>query len=348
MTWMIYGANGYTGRLIAQAAVAGGMRPILAGRSEASLRPIAQELGLELRVFGLETPEEVDRGLAGLRLVLHCAGPYSQTSAPMAEACLRQRVHYLDITGEIAVFEALAARNEAALAAGVMLLPGVGFDVVPTDCLAAMLAEALPGSNSLTLAFWMVGGSSPGTAKTMVEGLGGGAGAARVDGKIQQVPPAWVQREVPFSSRPRHAVSIPWGDVSTAFYSTGIPNITTLMALPPSTARWMKLGPLLAPVLGLGAVQRGLKALVTRTVKGPDSATRAAGRCELWGEVVHPDGRRLQGGFICSEGYTFTVSASIAAVQRTLRNPHPGFQTPSRAFGAHFVEEVGATALKIG
>ncbi len=348
MTWMIYGANGYTGRLVAQAAVAGGMRPILAGRSEASLRPLAQELGLEFRIFGLDQPEEVDRGLAGLRLVLHCAGPHSQTSAPMAEGCLRKRVHYLDITGEISVFEALAARNEAALAAGVMLLPGVGFDVVPTDCLAAMLAEALPGSQSLTLAFWTVGSSSPGTAKTMVEGLGEGVGLARIDGKIQEVPLAWVQREVPFPSRPRHAVSIPWGDVSTAYYSTKIPNITTLMALPPSTARWMKLGPMLAPVLNLAPVQRALKALVTRTVKGPDSAARAAGRTEIWGEVTHPDGRTVQGSFICSEGYTFTVSASLAAVQHSLREAKPGFQTPSRAFGAHFVEEVGVQSLKIG
>lgn len=348
MTWMIYGANGYTGRLVAQAAVAGGLRPILAGRSEASLRPLAQELGLELRIFGLDKPEEVDRGLQGLRLVLHCAGPYSQTSAPMAEGCLRQRVHYLDITGEISVFEALAARNEAALAAGVMLLPGVGFDVVPTDCLAAMLAEALPGSKSLTLAIWTVGSSSPGTAKTMVEGLAEGSGLARIDGKIQEVPAAWVQREVPFPSRARHTVSIPWGDVSTAFYSTGIPTITTLIALPPSTARWMKLTPWLAPVLGMGPVQRALKALVTRTIHGPDSSTRASGRCEVWGEVIHPDGRSLQGRFICSEGYTFTVSASLAAVQHTLKAAKPGFQTPSRAFGTTFVEEVGVQGLKIG
>src|SRR5437763_11984740 len=143
-SWLLYGANGYTGELIARRAVAGGGRPVLAARRAAEVGRLAAELGLDHRVFGLEDARAVDRGLDGMAAVLHCAGPFSRTAAPMAEGCLRGRAHYLDITGEIEVFEALAARGEEARRAGVTLLPGVGIDVVPSDGLAAHPPRRLP------------------------------------------------------------------------------------------------------------------------------------------------------------------------------------------------------------
>src|SRR6476659_6763268 len=133
--FLIYGANGYTGTLIARAAVARGQRPILAGRNAAALVTLASDLGLECRIFALDDPAQVAEGISGMQAVLHCAGPFAHTYRPLADACLQARVHYLDITGEVAVFEALVTRSAAAQAARVMLLPGVGFDVVPSDCL---------------------------------------------------------------------------------------------------------------------------------------------------------------------------------------------------------------------
>jgi saccharopine dehydrogenase (NAD+, L-lysine-forming) len=135
--YLIYGANGYTGRLIARHAVECGQRPILAGRNAPAVEKIAGALGLDARAFDLGDPAAVDRGLAGLRAVLHCAGPFAHTSRPMVDGCLRNGVTYLDITGEVTVFEACAARDAEARLAGIMLMPGVGFDVVPSDCLAA-------------------------------------------------------------------------------------------------------------------------------------------------------------------------------------------------------------------
>src|SRR5437870_5810350 len=169
--FLIYGANGYTGSLIARAAVARGHRPALAGRNAEALAALARELGLERRTFPLDKPAAVEEGIEGVRVVLHCAGPFARTFQPMADACLRRRAHYLDITGEVAVFEALASRTAEARAAGVMLLPGAGFDVVPTDCLAAHLKRRLPSATDLALGFSSLGRISRGTATTIVENI---------------------------------------------------------------------------------------------------------------------------------------------------------------------------------
>ncbi len=74
--WLLYGANGYTGELIARRAVAEGERPVLAGRSPESVGRLAAELWLDHRVFALEDAGAVERGLAGMKAVLHCAGPF--------------------------------------------------------------------------------------------------------------------------------------------------------------------------------------------------------------------------------------------------------------------------------
>jgi short subunit dehydrogenase-like uncharacterized protein len=222
--YLIYGANGYTGELIAREAVRRGQRPVVAGRNGEAVRGLASELGLEHRVFSLDDPRAVDERLKGMTAVLHCAGPFVHTFRPIADACLRAKANYLDVTGEVDVFERLAARDAEARAAGVMLLPGVGFDVVPTDCLAAHLKRRLPSATRLLLAFHSVGGLSRGTATTMIENLHRG-GLIRRNGVLTPVPAAWRTRKVDFGRGPRTVVSIPWGDVSTAYRSTGIPNI---------------------------------------------------------------------------------------------------------------------------
>ncbi|HTE53490.1 MAG TPA: hypothetical protein VK698_21695 [Kofleriaceae bacterium] len=349
--WMIYGANGYTGELVAEEAVARGMRPILAGRRAEVLAPIAARLGLEHRVFELSSGEEVARQLggptAGVRALLLCAGPFSRTSAPAVDGCLAAGVHYLDITGEIGVFEACHARGDEAARAGCVVLPGVGFDVVPSDCLAASLAAALPGATELALAFHGAASPSKGTAKTMLEGIPHG-GAIRRDGVITEVPLGWKTAEIPFHDSTRLAVTIPWGDVSTAYYSTHIPNIEVYMAQPPKMIRAMKMARPFRRVLGLGAVQRFAARRIDARVQGPDAAMRASARSELWGRVRDGSGREVEGTLTTPEGYRLTVLSSLASVERLLAGGvAPGAHTPSTAFGADFVAEIEGCTLRV-
>ncbi|HEX2191301.1 MAG TPA: saccharopine dehydrogenase NADP-binding domain-containing protein [Longimicrobiaceae bacterium] len=337
-TFLLYGSYGYTGRLIAARALERGLRPVLAGRSEAPLRRQAEELGLPWRVAGLDDPAALDAALADVPAVLHAAGPFSRTARPMAEACLRTGTHYLDITGEIAVFEALAARGPQAEAAGVMLLPGVGFDVVPSDCLAAHLERRLPGAVRLALAFQPVGGGvSHGTATTMVENLASG-GAVRRGGRIVRVPAAYRTRRVDFGRGPAEVTTIPWGDVSTAYHSTGIPDVEVYTRVPAPARRMMVASRYLGWLLGSGPVQRFLKGRIDAASPGPTDEERARGRTLLWGEVEDERGGRAAARMRTPEGYTLTATTAVGAVEEVLAGrAQPGFRTPSLAFGADWV-----------
>jgi short subunit dehydrogenase-like uncharacterized protein len=195
--FLLYGANGYTGKLITRLAAERGLRPTLAGRDKNTIEPLATEHGLEHRVFALDDPAAIDAALREVSVVMHCAGPFSRTSRPMADACLRTKTHYLDITGEASVIESLAARDAEAKEAGVMLLPCVGFDVVPSDCLAAHLKRRLPEATHLALGIQGMGRVSRGTATTMIENINRG-GLIRRDGKLTPVPAAWKTREIDF------------------------------------------------------------------------------------------------------------------------------------------------------
>ena len=330
MAWMIYGANGYTGQLTAELARERGERPILAGRSADKVRPLAERLGLPWRAFDLGHPD-----LHDARLVLHCAGPFSATSGPMVEACLQAGAHYLDITGEVEVFESVLARDAEARARGVVLLPGTGFDVVPSDCLAALLKQRLPSATRLELAFAPLGRASPGTLKTSIESLPRG-GMVRRGGKLTRVPPAHEVREIPFADKRRMAMSIPWGDLATAWRSTQIPDITVFMAAKPATIRGARWTRWTAPVLGLAPVQRFLKSRVERNVHGPDAAERARGGVQLWGRASDAT-RSVEMTMSVPEGYTFTAQASLECAKRVLSGAvSPGAWTPSLAFGADF------------
>jgi len=343
---LIYGANGYTGLLIVDECVRRGIRPVVAGRRDETLIPIAAEHALERRAFPLDDPGAIAAGLSGVTTVIHAAGPFADTSAPMVEGCLDAGVHYLDITGELEVFENCRERNDDAKRAGIVLLPGVGFDVVPTDCLAARLAERLPGATLLELAFAGGGGASRGTRKTMQRSQHQG-GAVRRNGVIERVPVAWKQKLIPFRDRPRHSVTIPWGDVSTAYWSTGIPDIHVYLAVPakreeaPAEPRTAE------------APARAQRAWddpdLDARLAGPSAEVRASSRMQIWGRVSHADGRSLEGTAVTPEGYVLTALASVECAARVMQDPPTaGYHTPSTAFGSGFLEELPGCEITLG
>ncbi len=345
--WLIYGANGYTGQLIARQALQRGLKPILAGRNNEGIAAIAAETGFDSLIFDLDDTPAVNKALKGVSIVLHCAGPFSATSQPMIEACLRNSCHYLDITGEISVFANAHKQSDEAVHADIVLMPGVGFDVVPTDCLVAKMVKALPAATSLTLAFESSGHMSPGTSKTSIEGLAGG-GCVRKDGKLKWVPLAWKTREIPFRHGKRLAVSIPWGDVFTAFISTGVPDIEVYMSAPPSSILHMKRLRMVKPLLSMQWVQNLMKKRIEKSVTGPESGERQSSQIQLWGEASTADGRSVSATMTTPNGYDLTVTASLGIVEYLLKSDvEGGFYTPSLLMGADYAASLPGVTIKI-
>jgi saccharopine dehydrogenase (NAD+, L-lysine-forming) len=344
---MIYGATGYTGRLAAQLAVRRGDRPVLSGRNAEAVAALATELGLPHRAVSLDDAAGLRSALGDVAAVAHCAGPFDRTSEPMVRACLDTGTHYLDITGEIEVFEAVFTRDAEARAAGVVLLPGAGFDVVPTDCLASRLYAALPSATTLELAFLAGGGMSPGTTKSALRGLAGG-NLRRVDGRLVPTPLGQPRRMVPFPSGDREVGAIRWGDLSTAHRSTGIGTITVYTRVP----RPRGFGEaVLRGLTRFGPTRALADRMVTRGVSGPDDGRRARSGSEVWGEVRDPAGESRQATLTGPNGYDLTADALLRAVSYVMagRGPagpiEPGAHTPSTALGADFVRELDGVTL---
>jgi short subunit dehydrogenase-like uncharacterized protein len=349
-SFLIYGAYGYTGELIARQAVARGHRPVLAGRDRQKLQALASELGLPSVVLGLEDRGALIRALEPVDAVCHAAGPFVHTSQPLVEACLAAHTSYVDITGELPVFEALFKRQAEARQRGVALMPGVGFDVVPTDCLARFVAERVQGASQLEIAFALLGGPSAGTAKSSFEGLLRGNFVRRA-GQLVPIPLGEGIKQVQFSDRRRSALPIPWGDLVTAFVTTGIPDITTYMAIPSLPARVLsralpltsRLLPSLARQLARPSLRQAVLSAIDAHVAGPDAHARRKGHAYLWARATAPDGRMHEAWLETTDGYAFTAESAVLALERLAELRPTGVLTPAQAFGADFVLAVSGS-----
>ncbi|SDJ82764.1 saccharopine dehydrogenase family protein [Natronorubrum texcoconense] len=345
---LIYGSYGYTGRLIAREAVSRGGSPAIAGRDGRAVARQADELGVEGRTFGLG--DDVTSHIRNFDAVLNCAGPFVKTVNPLVEACLETETDYLDITGEFRVFERLRRRDDAARDANVTMLPGVGFEVVPSDCLAAFLHEQLPSATGLSLGVKGNGPLSRGTARTFVEQLGTD-GVVRRNGRLIKVPMGFRTRDIDFGTGPEHAVSVPWADVVTAAHSTGIDSIEVYAAVPSWATRGMAVVDSLGWLLERRPIKGGLRRLVDSQADGPDERELATDTATVWGDAVDEStGRRARARVRTPNPYALTAESAVTAAERLLdghdrpRKRIPaGFQTPASAFGSEFVLELSGT-----
>ncbi len=364
--WLLYGAYGYTGRLLASEALRRGHRPILAGRNGEKLERLAAELAeydsgsgtprLAQRVFSLNDTREVRDGLAGVGAVFHAAGPFLHTASPMMRACLDVGAHYLDITGEVPVFEAAFRLDEEARANGVIVMPGVGMDVIPTDGVAAALAERVPDAGRLELALHSPGRPSVGTRRTIVEHVPSGL-LVRRNGRLERANPGrrefrrWVDMGPEPAEGPMAGVlggrcpvtPYTWGDLSTAYRTTGIGNLTCYMVTPRVTTLLL---PVILPPLRLLFRGRLVRALARRWAsageEGPSEERRRTGRVRVWGRVEDRGGRAAEAVLELPESYRFTAEAGVRAMEEVLRRGRPegelaGTLTPAGAFGVEWV-----------
>ena len=338
--WMIYGANGFSARLAVDEAIQRGLSPVLAGRSQ-SVAKLAKEKGLQSRIFSLTSVNEVASQIKGMSVVANCAGPFSKTAETMIQACIQANVHYIDITGEISVYDYANQCDKKALSAGIVLCPGVGSDVIPTDCLAAYLKDRLPNATQLTMA-WHTQGSkaSKGTAKTSAEGLFNG-GKVRKNGKIKKVPLAYKERMIDFGIGKFNAMTIPWGDVFTAYHSTGIPNIEFYFSRSPKAVKKMKRYQKFIYIFKSKWIIRMIQNRIERTWKNPTPEIRREGKSFFWGEVIDDKGNVVTARFSTGDGYDVTAVGIVVVAEYLLQDhKHKGYYTPSILMGKELVDQI--------
>jgi short subunit dehydrogenase-like uncharacterized protein len=338
---MIYGATGFTGALIAEEAVVRGHRPTLAGRDAGKLRRLAERLGLEYAVLPLNDAARLRRALERVYLVLHCAGPFTMTADPMRRACLDTKTHYLDITGEIEVFEGTFALDSEAQAADIVMISGVGFDVLPTDSMCKYVADKLPGADLLEMAISTAafGQPSAGTTGSMIEIMKMG-GQARRGGELKQMALGTGAREVQFPFGKRWTMPIPWGDLATAYRSTGVRNIITYMRYRPDQIRLVRwFSPLAKALFQFKPARRLVQAVINRTLHGPSEYAREHGKSVVWACASCYDGQSAEAWLETGEAYEFTKIATVSCVEAVLGEEFTkrGALSPSQAFGADFV-----------
>jgi short subunit dehydrogenase-like uncharacterized protein len=342
--FLLYGANGYTGLIIAKLAASYGLQPILAGRTEANIKPLAEELHLPYHIIDLNDTVQLKNALKEVKLVIHCAGPFIHTAKQMIDACLETGVHYTDINGDISVFEMLKKYDAAAKEKNIMVMPGVGFDVVPTDCMALQLKNKMPSATHLKLAFASLGGGlSHGTAITMAGKIGEG-GAARENGFIVRKPLGQKGMWVDLIEKKLFVMTIPWGDISTAYFTTGIPNIETYTGIAPKVYRVLKLQWSFNWLLRTKFIRGIIRKKINARSAGPSDEQRQRSSSLVWGEVKDDTGKTMTACIRCLDGYTLTAHSSLIIAKKILEgNFKTGYQTPAAAYGEELIMEVPGT-----
>jgi short subunit dehydrogenase-like uncharacterized protein len=333
---LVYGATGYTGGLLAALAHERGLAPVVAGRSREKVEAVARRLDSEARVASVDDPAALRQMLRDVACVISSAGPFSRTARAMFEACCETGTHYLDVTGEIDVFRLAESYDARARAAGVMLLPGIGFDVVPSDCLAAYVAARVGTPRVVRIALAAGGTPTHGTAKTALEALGAPLRVRR-GGRLVELPSGSLSRRFDFGEGPVACVGVPMGDVVSAGWSTRAADVEVYMRGSSALRFALRAGQWLGPVVSRGPVQRALGRWIDRLPEGPSEHERLTARARVVAEAEGSHGvarARLD----TPSGYETTRLAGVEAARRVLAGgAKPGFQTPASAFGADFV-----------
>jgi len=341
-SWLLYGAYGYTGTLIAKEAKTRGHKPVLAGRSAERLIPLADKLNLDYIVFDLKDEGHIINVINEFELVFNSAGPYKYTSDPMVKACLKSNTNYMDITGEIPVFEQNFKYDNQARENDIVIISGVGFDVVPTDCLAKYVSDKIPNPVSLDIGITAMSNPSPGTLKTMLEHHNIGQ-LVRRNGKLIPLEKDNI-RKIQFSDKKRVVRPVTWGDLSTAYRTTGIPNITTYFPLPKKFPNLLELAGVSAKEMSYDEnAKKKVENWIEGNIHGPDEFKRQNYRCYIWASVSSDDGRIEQAWLETMESYRFTAVAGVRSVEKIFDLQPKGVLTPALAFGADFVLEIPNT-----
>ena len=340
---LIYGGTGYTGRLIAEHARNLQRTPVIAGRTAHRVQAVAAELSLSGRVITLDEHQAIDDALGDIDVLINAASPFARTAPPLIEACLRTRTHYLDITGELPIFQSAARYDDAARERGIMIMPGVGLGIVASDCLALHVAGRIPNAKYLRMAVLRPESFSRGSIRSAL-GLSNSQVTIRRNGRLISVPVGRLQRVFDYGEGGRESVAVNWADVFTAYYSTGIRNIEAYFEANLASRALYELGAGVADALRLPAVERWLDAVVRALPDGPSAQRRQMESCVIVAEVEDSWRQRRCARLKTPDGYSFTAEAATEIATRAAGGDfRPGFQTPARVYGADLVLEFKGT-----
>lgn len=337
LPWVIYGANGVTGRWVLDTALEQGQRPIVAGRDASGVRALAERHGLEPAVVSLDDRPALERLLRRSSRVLHTAGPFNRTAAPMLDACLASATPYVDISGELDVVRATLARDAEARSVGIPLVAGAGFGVTAGDCLAAHVARRRPRAKLLRIGVDARNGQrSMGAALSRLDVLGAG-GAWIERGALVRGPIAHRRFHANFGEHSRTFVAAPLAEVLAAHRTTGIADVVAGIPAARFIAPVMRW---LAPLLKGLARQPALRRLVTRRGRPAESDAPPRRptplRSFVWAQASDEDGAATS-VLELGEGYAFAAAAMVLAATLLNDRPLAGAFTPAAAFGADFI-----------
>jgi short subunit dehydrogenase-like uncharacterized protein len=217
------------------------------------------------------------------------------------------------------VFRALYDLDERARQAGITIMPGAGFGVIATNCLARYVSDAVGGAAVLEVATRAaVAQQGPGVAATRQQNMPYG-GWIRQAGHLQPCPLGSGIITITLPDGPCLIMPLPTGDLEAAFQATGAADITAYGAVP-------------------GDPASGPKA------SDPPADQHPAYQSFGWARATGPDGATTQAWLQTGESYAFTGTASIRAVEETLARSQPGAFSPAAAFGADFVLTIPGTS----
>lgn len=351
-TWLLYGAYGFVGRLIIEKALESGQRPILSGRSIIKLRPLAEQYGLPWRIVDLEQPHHLKGLLTDIDLVCNVSGPFVNTARTLIEACIETQTHYIDISSELPSVQMSLSYDEQARDAGIAVIPACGITAIPTDCMVKHLVDRVGPLKSVQVALDVPGTKSAGTLASVLEVAAFG-GRVRRDHRLLEEPIGRRVKMFKFSHATKSVISLPLVDLTTIYWWSRIPNITTFMAQSiPAVTLIKLLEPVNRWVLSASKIRHVIEAELNKHMPGPSNSDRARGRTHVWVRALAHDGKQYEAGLETLESYSFTAEAIPKVVEHVFKSIDDGIEwggvyTPAQAFGADFVTQIPST-LRFG
>jgi len=321
---LIYGAAGYTGKIIAVRAKELNLDFEIAGRDTQQTRKLAEELGVDYHIFDVDTDYAWQKALQDKQVLINAAGPFKFTAGQAMRACLKAGVHYLDISAELETYRLAEALDNEAKATGIQLISGAGL-FVSYDALVVHLSKMVAEPEYLKVGFRHYGGFSKGSVLSSKHIADLGI-LIRRNGHLIDYPDA-KSKIFSFGNEEVECMPTPLGGIILSYKSTGIPNIEEFFSLKLPASELSDL-------------------TLESLPDGPSKDERASGRNGIAAELTGRDGKVVKAWVDAPSGYDLTPLSVVAVAHRILNDDFKiGYQSPGSAYGEAILKDIPNTYL---